>query len=372
MSKAYAFCILLLVSFCSQGQSTAAESCQWPQWLQFKQVYIQDGGRVVDGYDKRRITTSEGQSYGLFFALIANDQDTFSQLWRWTEKHLAQGDISARLPAWLWSPEQGVIDDNSASDSDLWIAYTLLEAGRVWQNAYYSNLGFLLAQRILTEEVYSVSKTHAHLLPGKQGFVAKTGAIKLNPSYVPLQLLSYMQHLYPASDWAKVRQGSEALLLATAETGYSPDWIWLHQGRFDFNPTAPGIGSYNAIRTYLWAGMLSPKDPFKPSLLDALKGFTQFIVARSFPPREVNLVTQATTGEGPAGFSAAAVPLLVSMSEPAHAKTQYQRSQTLLVTTQDNAYYDNVLSLFGQAWYEQRYRFNLQGEVELQWQQGCE
>ncbi|KAG1316525.1 hypothetical protein G6F63_016033 [Rhizopus arrhizus] len=38
-----------------------------------------------------------------------------------------------RLPAWLWGREAKggwqVLDSNPASDSDLWLAYALLEAG---------------------------------------------------------------------------------------------------------------------------------------------------------------------------------------------------------------------------------------------------
>ncbi len=48
------------------GQVGAA--CQWPAWEQFKQAYVSPEGRVIDPSDARKISTSEGQSYGLFFA----------------------------------------------------------------------------------------------------------------------------------------------------------------------------------------------------------------------------------------------------------------------------------------------------------------
>jgi endoglucanase len=54
------------------GQVSAA--CQWPAWEQFKKAYVSPEGRVIDPSDARKISTSEGQSYGLFFALAANDR----------------------------------------------------------------------------------------------------------------------------------------------------------------------------------------------------------------------------------------------------------------------------------------------------------
>ncbi len=60
------------------GQVGAA--CQWPAWEQFKQAYVSPEGRVIDPSDARKISTSEGQSYGLFFALAANDRAGFDKL----------------------------------------------------------------------------------------------------------------------------------------------------------------------------------------------------------------------------------------------------------------------------------------------------
>ena len=79
----------------SQVVMTKHNQCQWPMWQSFKQNYIKNG-RVIDNSDPRSITTSEGQSYGLFFALIANDEPTFNALLHWTEKNLADGDLDRK------------------------------------------------------------------------------------------------------------------------------------------------------------------------------------------------------------------------------------------------------------------------------------
>ena len=66
--------MLLLCAF------SAAAACEWPGWQQYKQYYISPQGRVIDPSSPNKITTSEGQSYGLFFALVANDRPTFDRL----------------------------------------------------------------------------------------------------------------------------------------------------------------------------------------------------------------------------------------------------------------------------------------------------
>ena len=85
---------LLLVLAAAQ----VSAACRWPAWDQFRKEYVSAEGRVVDPSDPRKITTSEGQSYGLFFALAANDRDAFGKLLQWTQNNLAEGDLRARLP----------------------------------------------------------------------------------------------------------------------------------------------------------------------------------------------------------------------------------------------------------------------------------
>ena len=171
--------VVLSVLMLAAAQVSAA--CQWPAWEQFKKEYVSAEGRVIDPSDARKITTSEGQSYGLFFALAANDRDGFRELFEWTQNNLAEGDLRAHLPGWLWGKKSDdqwtVLDSNSASDSDLWIAWALLEAGRLWQTPHYTEVGKALLARIAEEEVATVPGLGPLVLPGKVGFVDDGGSI---------------------------------------------------------------------------------------------------------------------------------------------------------------------------------------------------
>ena len=97
--------VLLSVLMLAAGQVSAA--CQWPAWEQFKKAYVSAEGRVIDPSDARKITTSEGQSYALFFALAANDRQGFDKLFQWTQNNLAQGDLRASAGMAMGEKERG-------------------------------------------------------------------------------------------------------------------------------------------------------------------------------------------------------------------------------------------------------------------------
>lgn len=136
----------IVTGLCAAIGATAAVSAHaWDLWDAFKTASV-DNARVVDRSDERKITTSEGQSYALFFALAADDRTSFDALLSWTEQNLSGGDITKTLPAWLWGEDKAsrswkILDTNNAADSDMWIAYNLLEAGRLWKNDGYTAKG---------------------------------------------------------------------------------------------------------------------------------------------------------------------------------------------------------------------------------------
>ncbi|EBI0064948.1 cellulase, partial [Salmonella enterica subsp. enterica serovar Braenderup] len=201
-------------------------ACTWPEWDHFKKDYISQEGRVIDPSDARKITTSEGQSYAMFFALAANDRQAFDTLLAWTENNLAQGSLKDHLPAWLWGQKDpstwAVLDSNSASDGDIWIAWSLLEAGRLWKEPRYTEIGKALLKRIASEEVVTVPGLGSMLLPGKIGF-ADANTWRFNPSYLPPQLAQYFTRF--GAPWSTLRETNQRLLLETAPKGFSPDWV---------------------------------------------------------------------------------------------------------------------------------------------------
>ncbi len=343
-------------------------ACSWPAWERFKQSYISEGGRVVDPSDARKITTSEGQSYALFFALAANDRQMFDSLLQWTQNNLAQGDLSAHLPAWLWGKKNdndwAVLDTNSASDGDIWIAWSLLEAGRLWNMPDYTRMGKALLSRIAKEEVTTVPGLGSMLLPGKIGFAEKE-VWRFNPSYLPPQLAQYFTRY--GAPWTTLRETNLRLLLETAPKGFSPDWVRYQKNKgWQLKPEKTLISNYDAIRVYGWVGMMHDRDPQKARLLARFKPMATLTAKKGLPPEEVDVATGKAKGDGPPGFSAILLPFLQDRDAQA---TQRQRVADHFPG--NDAYYNYVLALFGQGWDEHRFRFTPRGELQPDWGQEC-
>src|ERR1700761_5590668 len=213
--------------------STSAQ-CDWPAYRTFVERFVQADGRVIDYSTPAQQTTSEGQSYALFFALVANDRATFDRLLGWTRTNLAGNQFDAqnmRLPSWQWGRKAdgsyGVLDPNSASDSDLWIAYDLLQAGRLWHEAGYTQLGEALATQIVRQEMTTLPGVGPMLLPGPQGF--KIGGVtRLNPSYLPLPVLRALAKAQPGVPWNKLADNAYQLVKTTSPQGFVPDWAAWH------------------------------------------------------------------------------------------------------------------------------------------------
>jgi endoglucanase len=232
------------------GSCAPRSSGEWSEWQGFADRFMSPDGRIVDiTFDGK--TTSEGQSYAMFFALVANRRDDFDKLLRWTDLHLADGRLGADLPAWHWGQDSqgqwGVRDRNSASDADLWIAYALLQAGRIWGEPRYQELGLKLLRRIGEVSVVDAGEAGPVLLPGQYGF-AFDGRYRINPSYLPGFMLKCFAWVDPAGPWAEIWTGLVRQSSAFAPQGIAPNWYMVgHDGQVWADTEASPLGSYDEI-----------------------------------------------------------------------------------------------------------------------------
>jgi endo-1,4-beta-D-glucanase Y len=351
-----------------------AQCDSWPQWQRFKQLYLSVDGRVIDASNPRRITVSEGQSYALNFALIANDPSAFAKVLQWTQNNLARGDLERTLPAWQWGRADdgswSVLDENSASDADLWISYTLMQAGSLWHNPSYLALGQGVATRILRQEVALVPGLGPVLLPGPKGFV-EHDTFRLNPSYVPIQLLRAIGQQTHDALWDQVLRSSERLILASAPHGAAADWLdYKIPDGFVGDAQTHGIGSYDAIRVYLWAGTLSSADPLYAPQSRQFAPLLALLQQRPAPPESIEPDTLNTHGEAHHGFYAALLPLL-SRTDARELQQRYRARVQTDALRDDQHYYNDVLSLFGLGYVDGRYRFDRSGQLKPQWSVPC-
>jgi endoglucanase len=320
----------------------------WPEWDRFADRFIQADGRVIDlTFDGK--STSEGQSYALFFALVANDRARFDAVLDWTSANLADKRLGEQLPGWLWGKHDdghwAIKDRNAAADADLWLAYALLEAGRLWQVPKYDALGRELLELVGRHEVAHAGAAGTVLLPGPVGFVLSNDRFRINPSYLPGFMFEYFAAFDPNGPWAEIWRSYVRLAPEIYAAGVAPDEYVVSLGvvtglertgrqlRRDSRVMGPECqrGESNIVRLLA---------PFMSSSGSSARR------RRSVPPPACH-----RRGFLAIGFVGAALPFLAALNEDellrAHvARLAARRRAKLSATTH---YYDQVLILFGRV-----------------------
>lgn len=355
----YLALVLLLVS--SPAYPVGACDAVWPLWQSFSKEHIQADGRVVD-HGADGMSTSEGQSYALFFSLVANDRTRFDRILKWTNDNLAQGNLKTHLPAWKWGKSDlgawQVLDMNPASDADLWVAYSLFQAATIWKEKSYRDTAVAMLQNIAKREVVDLPGTGRMLLPATYGFALNATTWRLNPSYLPVQLLRYFAKVDKQGPWAEMAQNTVKMVAATSNNGLVPDWV-LYSVRKGFYPDAEKgeYTSYDAIRIYLWWAMLDQKEPLFDSLRTHVRDVAQFEPENLYLPERINVRNGNEEGSGPIGFTAALAP---------YRHVLYgNKTVTHLPLESGVGYYNYVLGLFGYGWLDRRFKFNLDGSLSI-------
>ena len=359
----------------------------WSLWNAYAERFIDTQGRVIDPQGGSR-TTSEGQAYALFFALTDNDRPHFERVLAWTQTNLSGGNMGTHLPGWLWGKAQDgqwkLLDPLPAADADCWIAYSLLEAGRLWHNAAYTRLGHQMLAMIAKQEVAELPGFGSMLMPGPTAQWVHNGAWMVNPSYVPLFLFERFQQEDPAGPWGAIAMNIPSMLRQSVRHGFAMDWAdyvpsdgfypaagpqALHPGTTQSAP----FGSYDAIRVYLWAGMLNDGGHTRTDMVGSISGMASYLASHDAPPEKVNADGIPMEHDGPVGFSAALLPYLKALPDmgKTSAQQRVRMGEQLDPATglygKDPAYYDQNLVLFATGFLNSRFRFGAHGELNVEW-----
>ena len=267
---------IVLATFCSYG------ICADQDWQQFKNTFIQSG-RVVD-ISQNGISHTEGQGMAMLLAVKNNDPQSFEQIWNWTQRTLQVRDD--KLLAWSWSPTQGVMDTNNASDGDLFIAWALSLAYTRWQEPRYLFAALQISQAI-REKLIRKTNFGTVLLPGTFGFEKPEG-LKLNLSYWVFPAIAELATLDPAPEWNELKV-TGLQLLERAQYGkwkLPPDWIMYKDGLT--SPTDGDRFGYDAVRIplYLIWGNQASNSNMKP-----FQSFWSSFKGQEFLPAWVDLKT---------------------------------------------------------------------------------
>ena len=284
------------------------------EWHAFRARFLLPEGRVVDT-GNRGISHSEGQGWGMLFAVTAGDREAFDRILGWTARTLRHsGDA---LHAWRYVPYDKITvsDSNNATDGDLFISAALARAARVWSSSAYAEAAAAIGRDVL-RLLLREARGRTLLLPGAHGFESPE-AVVVNPSYYAFPALAEMSALVPSSRWDALRRDGIALIREGrfGRWHLPPDWLRVPrdaaEGLSPAPPWQPRF-SYDAIRVPLYAVWS------RTSMPDVLGAFNRYWA--SFPadgsPAWVDL-TSGVTSPIPAGAGMTAVARLASASGPA-------------------------------------------------------
>ena len=232
------------------------------EWATFKARFVRPDGRVVDTYNGG-VSHTEGQGFGMLFAVAFDDREAFERIWTWTDAHLRWE--GTWLHAWRYEPgtDTPVPDANNATDGDLFIAWALERASRRWHEPLYAEAARRIARdirRLLITEIGG----RTLLLPGFTGFETGDGAT-VNLSYYVFPAIEALIAIDPAPIWERLRRDGVELIedARFGHWGLAPDWLRIApSGEIRPAPDRPARFGYDAVRIPLylvWAGLGTPE-----------------------------------------------------------------------------------------------------------------
>jgi endoglucanase len=274
--------------FCGPAQAAVTAG----EWTRFRSRFLTDDGRLLDT-GNGGISHSEGQGWGMMFALAHDDRATFRLIHGWTRRVL--GRRTDALFSWRFRPAGNppVDDPNNATDGDLYIAWALVRAGQRWGDPALVEEGAAIGRdvlRLLTREAGGLLL----LLPGAAGFEDAQRTV-VNPSYLVLPAYAALDEVVRDRRWRQLAADGLTLLRQArfGRWGLPPDWLAIDRqtGRLAPAEGWPPRFSYDAVRVPLllaWSGNAT-----EPAAVAAARFWTDRSHAQM--PAWTDLATGATS-----------------------------------------------------------------------------
>ncbi len=238
-------------------------------WSAYKSAFLDAGGRIIDT-GNGNISHSEGQGYGMWLAVLAENLSDFELIWSFTRTELLVRDDG--LSAWKWDPRTRphVTDINNATDGDILIAYALALAAAQWDRQDYAEASAAIATAILKKTVVERGG-RTLLLPAASGFGEgdRDDGPVVNPSYLIFEAFPVLNVVAPSPLWKGIADDGEAQIASFvfSERKLPADWVSVRAKPQPASGFPPEF-SYNAVRILLY---LSRAKMGSPELLARLK-----------------------------------------------------------------------------------------------------
>jgi len=259
--------VLLCLGLPILAGCTGSRASHTRLWQAFNSRFVTSEGRIVD-IDNGGISHSEGQGWGLLFALAGGDAAAFRRIWSWTSTALRQREDA--LFSWRYDPRSKppVQDRNNATDGDIFIAWALGRAAQRFGEPRWQAEAERIRADLLTLCTVEQGQNR-YLLPGAEGF-RKKGRLVLNPSYFVFPAFAAFMRETEAQAWRQVDRTALRLLESArfGPYGLPADWVSvdlesdLEPGDLAPAPEFPPRFGFEAIRIPLYiAWRFRPDSP---------------------------------------------------------------------------------------------------------------
>lgn len=228
--------------------------CLRKSYENYKKGFMTKDGRIMDP-ERGYITTSEGQSYIMLRSVVSSDKKTFDLSYKWAKDNLQRSDS---LFAWLWGKNKDgkymILDNNTASDADVDIAFSLLLAYEKWGNYNYLREALPIIISIWNNETRKVGNFLV-LMPGVEQTFSEQ--IEINPSYFSPYAFRFFQKYDEIHDWSFLIDSSYYYLeqvTSVTQSGLPPNWFLIDETnggeQIILEDSERSDFSYDAIRVF--------------------------------------------------------------------------------------------------------------------------
>lgn len=250
--------LILCLGFCISKKVDGNQEynfCLRKSYEYYKKDFMSKDGRIIDP-NRGNITTSEGQSYIMLRSLTVDDRSTFDLAYRWAKNNLQREDS---LFSWLWGKnkqgEYKILDENTASDADVDIAFSLILAYEKWGGVNKGYEYLQDAKDIINSIWEKETRRIGSYLVLSPGVIQNTtDEIEFNPSYFAPYAFRFFQKYDDVHDWNCLIDSSYYYLgavMSKTETNLPPNWFSIENGQIVLQDSDRSDFSYDAVRVFL-------------------------------------------------------------------------------------------------------------------------
>lgn len=354
-------CTLLLsavTAFSVSDCAVASHERTWNLYNKFISARFANN-TIVAPLENGNFETAEALAYAMFFALTQKDKEHFDTLLSTVEKTLCRGDISANLPYGMKEVSSTDKDkyQSTVTRANLFLVYDLLTAYEFFSDESYKQKALGLASLIRKECTYSHSILGTLLLPSVNT-VAKRHAVTISPNiFAPFVMQKIGQYdieflaLYDNTVTAVVRGSGD---------GYVADSLTFNQDGDEIIGMNT-VGSFDALRFYLWLGLTCESDPNRRLLIPLYENMLKDIEKDLNVPKVANLYTHEVSGVGTLSYMASTM-LLSEKKDRDYFRTVLKNH-----VFKDDEFYAEVMSLFALGFDDHFFRFDHDGSLILEY-----